>query len=216
MSVDLGLIFSIVWYQGIFFLKLFQRYLHHRTWYQVSGTNIKVQKHWKEVELRWSNCRYHTVERSIRGILLACKLKNEQLVCWASSVFAEDNLRVRANRFEWHPATVLFVYIILRSLPELPACLYLGLHGDSLAATAAELLLRATQTLEILTPGKKKGHSRGKWLLYALFLDIDLLISLSPPAVYDRQQVVIATGKSCSPLAFRQWKQPVSGYCFDS
>lgn len=154
--------FSAVFDIRVFFLKLFQRHLS-----DISDTNIKVQKHWKEVELRLCSCRHWKGE--LEGFLLACKLKNELLVCWASSAFTEDNLRVRANRFEWHPATVLFVYIILLSLPELPACLYLGLHGDSLAATAAELLLRATQTLEILTPGKREGTQQGKVTIILFF-----------------------------------------------
>lgn len=49
-----------------------------------------------------------------------------------------------------------------------------GFAGNSLAATTTDLLLRAIQTLEMLTPGKRKERIRGKWH-YTPLLDTSLL-----------------------------------------
>lgn len=55
---------------------------------------------------------------------------------------SREQFKVCANRFEWHPATVLFVYSVLLSLPGQPPCLHSGFCRDSVAVSAADLLLR--------------------------------------------------------------------------
>lgn len=58
---------------------------------------------------------------------------------------SREQFKVCANRFEWHPATVLFVYSVLLSLPGQPPCLHLGFCRDSVAVSAADLLLGGFQ-----------------------------------------------------------------------
>lgn len=82
--------------------------------------------------------------------------KRHQLALPLLSINREE-FRVCANRFEWHPASALFVYSVLLSLPGQPPCLYLGLCRDTVASTATGLLLRGTQPPNVLTPVKRKG-----------------------------------------------------------
>lgn len=69
---------------------------------------------------------------------------------------SREQFKVCANRFEWHPATVLFVYSVLLSLPGQPPCLHLGFCRDSVAVSAADLLLRAFQCADACG---KRGYS---------------------------------------------------------
>lgn len=69
---------------------------------------------------------------------------------------SREQFKVCANRFEWHPATVLFVYSVLLSLPGQPPCLHLGFCRDSVAVSAADLLLRGFQCADACG---KRGYS---------------------------------------------------------
>lgn len=69
---------------------------------------------------------------------------------------SREQFKVCTNSFEWHPATVLFVYSVLLSLPGQPPCLHLGFCRDSVAVSAADLLLRGFQCADACG---KRGYS---------------------------------------------------------
>lgn len=114
---------------------------------------------------------------------------------------SREQFRVCANRFEWHPATVLFVYSVLLSLPEQPPCLYLGLCRASVAATAADLLLRGTQTLNVLSPGKRE---RGCTDYFSVLFIISRWAVITPPPP-ELQQINTASVGLLLWLAGQWW-----------
>lgn len=76
------------------------------------------------------------------------------------SLLEGNSLRVLASRLERHPATVLFVYSTCLPLPELLACLYLGLWVTHLQPPQqTHCCEQLGFPLKMLTPGKPKGKS---------------------------------------------------------
>lgn len=154
-----------------------------------------------------------------------CLLMSSSLEKWPAcllgrlSLFAENNLRVLANRFEWHPATVLFVYSVRLSLPELPACLCLGLWVTHLQPPQQSYCRGRFRHWKCwrLENGRNAAGESGH---YIPLLDISLLLQF-PTDI----SITVPTGclwltlscdwhwKFLQPLALRQWKQPVSGCC---
>lgn len=121
------------------------------------------------------------------------------------SLFAENNLRVLANRFEWHPATVLFVYSVRLSLPELPACLYLGLRVTHLQPPQQTYCWGRFRHWKCwrLENGRNAAGESGIihlfWIQVCFRSSQLTSLSLTPLAVCDWHWAVIATGNSYSP-----------------
>lgn len=153
-----------------------------------------------------------------------CLLMSNSLEKWPAcylgrlSLFTENNLRVLANRFEWHPATVLFVYSVRLSLPELPACLYLGLRVTHLQPPQQTYCWGWFRHWKCwrLENGRNAAGESGIIVLFWIqvcFRSSQLtFLSLTPLVVW----LTLSCDchwKFLQPLAFRQWKQPVSGCC---
>lgn len=148
-------------------------------------------------------------------------LTSDRLDCLLGlSLLAGNNLRVLANRFEWHPANNLFVYSVCLSLPELPACLYLGLWAPQQTYCWGQF-----RQWKCLTPGKQKGQCTGEVVAgesgrYNSVLDIRLLLHSSSYISITVPNCCLSLTVSCycqwkvlKPLPLRQWKQPVSCCC---
>lgn len=128
----------------------------------------------------------------------------------ALSLFAENNLSVLANRFEWHPVTALFVYSVRLSLPEPPACLYLGLrvtHLQPPQQTYCWGQFRHWKSWRQL-----KSRKAGKVSILPTFLDISLEsptgVSIAVPTCSLWLTVICdCQWKVLQPLALKQWKQ---------